>query len=325
MPRVPVTVLTGFLGAGKTTLMNRILTAPQKRRYAVIVNEFGLEDIDGDLIVSADEDLVRLSNGCVCCTVRGDLVDALSNLSQAPEPFDGILIETTGLADPGPIAQTFFLNDAFADRLTLDAIVTLVDARHFASTLKASHLTADQVALADLIVLNKADLASEPDLTATEAALRRLNPTAQILRATKADVPLDQIFGRQAYELASQPDLPAPDRRHDRDHAHDHDQDALVPVLSISLTAERPVDPDLFMDWIGQVARALGPDLLRSKGILAFADEECRFVFHGVQSMLEGDRDRPWGPQERRVSRLVFIGRGLDRAWLERGFADCLT
>lgn len=312
MTRVPVTVLTGFLGAGKTTVLNRILSAADGRRYAVIVNEFGAENIDGDLIISATENTLRLSNGCVCCTVRGDLVEVLERLAAEASNFDAILIETTGLADPAPIAQTFFLNDEFTDHLALDAIVTLVDAKHFATTIAGNHEASDQVALADLVVVNKIDLVPADEAASLLDQIRRLNPSAEVSFTERGDVPPALLFNRQAYARASF-EMPA--------HHHHHDGD----IASVALASDRPVDSDLFMNWVQGLMRELGPQLLRSKGILAFAEEDRRFVFHGVQTMLDGDLDRPWSPGEPRTSRLVFIGRNLDQSALEQGFAACLA
>ena len=316
MPQPAVTVLTGYLGAGKTTLLNRILSEPHGHRYVVIVNEFGAIGIDADLIVGADDDVVEMTNGCLCCNVRGDLIGALEAILKRPEPFDGILIETSGLADPAPIAATFLLDDDLSDAIRLDAIVTVVDARHVLEQLDEGGVAASQLALADVIVLNKSDLVGAEDLKELEERLRHSAPWAGLNPATRCDVPLDAVLGRKAFDLAAalerNPGLLAP-------HAHRHDGG----IASVALATGQPIDADAFMDWIGRLRREKGRDLLRAKGIVAFAGEHRRFVFHGVQTLFEGDVTRLWRDDEARESRIVFIGRGLDPRALEHGFEAC--
>ena len=318
MEPIPVTVLTGYLGAGKTTLLNRILSEPHGRRYAVIVNEFGEIGIDNDLVVDADEEVFEMNNGCICCTVRGDLIRIIDGLMKRKGRFDAILIETTGLADPAPVAQTFFVDEEVRARTRLDAIVTVVDARHLQERLADSHEAEEQVAFADVILVNKTDLVGPDELAAVETRIRRINPYARLLRTSRCDVPLEEVLDRRAFDLARILEL-EPDFLTDAEHEHDED------VTSISLRSPSPVDPQRFMPWLQDLVRERGQDILRTKGILAFPDEARRYVVQGVHMLLEGDLQRAWRADETRDSRLVLIGRGLDRAALERGFASCIA
>ena len=318
MEPIPVTVLTGYLGAGKTTLLNRILSEQHGRRYAVIVNEFGEIGIDNDLVVDADEEVFEMNNGCICCTVRGDLIRIIDGLMKRKGRFDAILIETTGLADPAPVAQTFFVDEEVRARTRLDAIVTVVDARHLQERLADSHEAEEQVAFADVILVNKTDLVGPDELAAVETRIRRINPYARLLRTSRCDVPLEEVLDRRAFDLARILEL-EPDFLTDAEHEHDED------VTSISLRSPSPVDPQRFMPWLQDLVRERGQDILRTKGILAFPDEARRYVVQGVHMLLEGDLQRAWRADETRDSRLVLIGRGLDRAALERGFASCVA
>jgi G3E family GTPase len=314
---IPVTVLTGFLGAGKTTLLNRILTENHGRRFAVIVNEFGAEGIDNDLVVDADEEVFEMNNGCICCTVRGDLIRILGGLMKRRDRFDAILVETTGLADPAPVAQTFFVDEDVSTRTRLDAIVTVADARHLEGQLEEHHEAEEQVAFADVILLNKTDLAGEDDLARIEGRIRRINPHARVIRTERCAAPLDAVLGLDAFSLervlATEPDFLT------SDHAHEHDDD----VTSVSLTADAPLDAEKFRDWFGGLLRTRGQDILRSKGILDFHGEPERYVFQGVHMLMDGAPLGPWPAGRPRVSRLVFIGRGLEGMGLAEGFAAC--
>ncbi|MDZ4371694.1 MAG: GTP-binding protein [Phenylobacterium sp.] len=357
--KTPVTVLTGYLGAGKTTLLNRILSEDHGKRYAVIVNEFGEVGIDNDLIVGADEEVFEMNNGCVCCTVRGDLIRVLAGLMKRKGKFDGIIVETTGLADPGPVAQTFFVDDDVRAKTELDSVTTVVDAKHLPLRLKDSKEAAEQIAFADQIILNKTDLVTEAELAEVERAIRTLNPIAPIRRAERSNVPLDTILGRHAFDLARvtelQPDFLNPGHgeaghvhdehcdhdhhahdhhghdHHDHDHGHDHghghihDHVAESGIRSVSLTAERPVDGNRVTAWLNNVLQVQGPDILRAKGILDVKGEERRLVFQAVHMILEGDFQGPWREGDRRYSRMVFIGRNLDEAALRAGFENCLA
>ncbi|MBC6983637.1 GTP-binding protein [Caulobacter sp. 17J80-11] len=352
--QIPVTVLTGYLGAGKTTLLNRILTEDHGKRYAVIVNEFGEIGVDNDLVVGADEEVFEMNNGCVCCTVRGDLIRVLSGLMKRKGKFDAIVVETTGLADPGPVAQTFFVDDEVKARTKLDSVTTVVDAKHVEARLDDSREAREQIAFADQIILNKTDLVSEAELARVEARLRGLNPLAPIHRAQRSNVPLGTILGRNAFDLERivdlQPEFLNPahgepghvhdehcghDHDHDHHHGHDHDhghhhhhegarghahQDD---IQGVSLSLERPVDGNKFTAWIDKVLADQGPDILRAKGIVDVKGEDRRLVFQAVHMILEGDLQQPWKPDERRWSRAVFIGRNLDAAKLREGFEAC--
>ncbi|HLI67030.1 MAG TPA: GTP-binding protein [Caulobacteraceae bacterium] len=335
--RTPVTVLTGYLGAGKTTLLNRILSEDHGRRYAVIVNEFGEIGIDNDLIVGADEEVFEMSNGCVCCTVRGDLIRVLQGLAKRKGGFDAIVVETTGLADPGPVAQTFFVDEDVKQRTVLDSVTTVVDAKHVNDRLDDSREAREQIAFADQIVLNKTDLVTADELARVEARIRRLNPLAPIHRAERSNVPLDAILGRGGFDLDRilelEPEFLNPphgeaghvhDEDCEHDHGHDHhdhvhDDD----IKGVSLTLEQPVDGNKVSRWLSDLLAVQGPDILRAKGILSVAGEDRRLVFQAVHMILEGDLQREWRSGEPRQSRMVFIGRNLDAAALKAGFEAC--
>ncbi|WP_426172985.1 CobW family GTP-binding protein [Massilia sp. TWR1-2-2] len=335
--RIPVTVLTGYLGAGKTTLLNRILSEPHGRRYAVIVNEFGETGIDGDLVVGADEELFEMNNGCICCTVRGDLIRTLHELLAKGGSFDAIIIETTGLADPGPVVQTFFVDHFLQARTVLDSVTTLVDARHIGLRLADSREAREQIAFADQIILNKTDLAGEAELAAIEARLKAINPLAPILRAQRANVPLDLLIGRGGFDLARIVSLePAFLQAEENGHVHDehcghvhdepqHDHQHDSDIGAVALQSEWPLDGDKISAWLNALVASKGADILRAKGIIDVAGEARQLVFQSVHMVLEGDFQRPWRAGENRASRLVFIGRHLDRALLAAGFERCIA
>jgi G3E family GTPase len=338
--RIPVTVLTGYLGAGKTTLLNRILSEDHGRRYAVIVNEFGEVGIDNDLILNTDEELFEMNNGCICCTVRGDLIKTMHGLLAKRGNFDAIVVETTGLADPGPVAQTFFVDSFLQERTALDSVTTVVDAKHILPRLADSREAAEQIAFADQIVLNKTELVTDKELREIEARLRKLNPLAPIHRAQRSNVALDKVLGRGGFDIdrivSLEPDFLNPAHgeaghvhdehcehdHHDHEHhAHDHEHDA--GISSISLTSHTPMDGGKISDWLAYVVQTQGPDILRAKGIIDVKGEDRRLVFQAVHMLLEGDLQRPWKPDEQRYSRLVFIGRNLDQKALQIGFESC--
>jgi G3E family GTPase len=346
--KIPVTVLTGYLGAGKTTLLNRILTEEHGKRYAVIVNEFGEVGIDNDLVVGADEEVFEMNNGCVCCTVRGDLIRVLQGLMKRKGGFDAIVVETTGLADPGPVAQTFFVDDDVKARTYLDSVTAVVDAKHILLRLGDSKEAVEQIAFADQIVLNKTDLVSEDDLRHVEARIKRINPLAPIHRAQRSNVPLEAIIGKHSFDLERitelEPEFLNPghgeaghvhdehcghDHHHDHDHHHHghdhHHHDAKSDihddgVKGISLTLDKPVDGQKITTWLNELLARRGPDILRAKGIIDVRGEERRLVFQAVHMILEGDFQRPWTHKDKRYSRMVFIGRDLDEAELKAGF-----
>ena len=315
--KIPVTVLTGYLGAGKTTLLNRILTEPHGKKFAVIVNEFGEVGIDNDLVVGADEEVFEMNNGCICCTVRGDLIRILDGLMKRKGKFDGIIVETTGLADPAPVAQTFFMDQDVGDLTRLDAVVTVADAKWLTDRLKDAPEAKNQIAFADVILLNKIDLVTADELADVEARIRAINPYAKLHRTRNADVPIEAVLGQNAFDLDRI--LEIEPEFLEEGHHHHHAGD----IGSFSIRHDGAVDPDKFMPWIQDLTQVSGPDILRCKGIMAFKDEPRRFVFQGVHMILDGDLQRDWKPEETRQSKLVFIGRNLDEAAIRKGFANC--
>jgi G3E family GTPase len=337
--KVPVTVLTGYLGAGKTTLLNRILSEPHGKKYAVIVNEFGEIGIDNDLVVGADEEVFEMNNGCICCTVRGDLVRILDGLMRRKGKFDAIIVETTGLADPAPVAQTFFIDENVGRKTKLDAVVTVADAKWLKERLKDAPEAKNQIAFADVILINKTDLVSPEELDEVEARIRGINPYAKVHRTQRSQVPLDAVLGRNAFDLDRILDLEPDfletgdhdhDHHHDHDHGHQHahshgglkhyhDED----MQSIALKTDKPLDPDKFFPWVQDLVQKEGPSILRCKGILAFKNDDKRFVFQGVHMILDGDHQRPWNKDEKRESRIVFIGRNLPGKKITEGFESC--
>jgi G3E family GTPase len=343
--KIPVTVLTGYLGAGKTTLLNRILSEPHGQKYAVIVNEFGEIGIDNELVVGADEEVFEMNNGCVCCTVRGDLIRIIDGLMRRKGKFDAIIVETTGLADPAPVAQTFFMDDAVGQKAKLDAVVTVADAKWLKDRLRDAPEAKNQIAFADVILLNKTDLVSEADLREVEARIRGINPYAKVHKTERCAIPLPEVLGRNAFDLDRildiEPDfLGANDHDHHHDHDHDdhhhhhdhdhhdhgvlkhyHDED----MQSLSIKTDKPLDPDKFFPWVQNLVAKDGQSILRSKGILAFKDDPDRFVFQGVHMILDGDHQRPWKDDEARQSRIVFIGRNLPEEKIREGFAGCVA
>ena len=370
--KIPVTVLTGYLGAGKTTLLNRILSEPHGKKYAVIVNEFGEIGIDNELVVDADEEIFEMNNGCICCTVRGDLIRIIEGLMRRRGKFDAIIVETTGLADPAPVAQTFFVDEDVMAKSRLDAVVTVADAKWLAARLKDAPEAKSQIAFADVIVLNKTDLVSADELAEVEARIRGINPYAKLHKTQRCAVPLDAVLGRNAFDLERILELePAflevdehDHAHHDHGHKHDHGRDHKhahddhghdkhahddhghdkhahgnghekhsghsglkhyhdEEMASLSVTIDGDVDPNKFMPWIQDYMQREGGDILRSKGILAFKDEPRRFVYQGVHMMMDGDLQREWKPDEKRRSRIVFIGRHLKEDEIRKGFMAC--
>ncbi|MBV8289968.1 MAG: GTP-binding protein [Hyphomicrobiales bacterium] len=341
--KVPVTVLTGYLGAGKTTLLNRILSEPHGQKYAVIVNEFGEIGIDNDLVVGADEEIFEMNNGCICCTVRGDLVRIIDGLMRRKGKFDAIIVETTGLADPAPVAQTFFMDDNVGRKAKLDAVVTVADAKWLQDRLKDAPEAKNQIAFADVILLNKTDLVEPDALSEVEARIRGINPYAKLHKTERCRIALPEVLGRNAFDLDRimeiEPEFLGDGAHHHHDHDHDHghrhghghahhhdgglkhyhDEE----MQSVSLKTDQPLDPDKFFPWVQELVQIEGPNILRCKGILSFKNDDQRFVFQGVHMILDGDHQRPWQPGEKRESRIVFIGRKLPMDKIREGFAGC--
>jgi G3E family GTPase len=318
-PRMPVTIVTGWLGAGKTTLLNRVLREPRGLRWAVLVNEFGAISIDHRLVLRSDERMVELANGCVCCTVRGDLVEALGRLRRRRPPFfrrpkfDRVLIETTGLAEPAPLLRTFLVEAGVSVSYVVESVLTLVDAAHAEAAL-SEHAAQEQIALADLLVLNKADRAD----AATRAKLRNqlsvINPAAPIIEAVRGEIPLDEILLHR-----SNPNL----RALDAGPAHEHEAHDTHGIGSVALQSPVALDELKAQLWLSGAVKLMGPRLIRFKGFLHLADRPYRGVLQGVYDLYTVEAGLPWLEGEPRLTEIVFIGRGLDRAFLERGLAAC--
>jgi G3E family GTPase len=352
--KIPVTVLTGYLGAGKTTLLNRILSEPHGQKFAVIVNEFGEIGIDNDLVVGADEEVFEMNNGCICCTVRGDLVRIIDGLMRRKGKFDAIIVETTGLADPAPVAQTFFMDENVGRRTKLDAVVTVADAKWLKDRLKDAPEAKNQIAFADVILINKADLVKPEELADVEARIRGINPYAKLHTTERCKIPLPEVLGRNAFDLDRILDiepqfLEAEHHEHSHDHGHHHhdhghDHDGHdhhhhdhghhggglkhyhdEEMQSLSLSLEKPLNPDKFFPWVQDLVQKEGPSILRCKGILSFKDDDKRFVLQGVHMILDGDHQREWKKDEKRTSRMVFIGRQLPEEKIRQGFENCVA
>ena len=321
-PQVPVTILTGFLGVGKTTLLNRILSERHDEKIAVIENEFGEVGIDNALLLTGDEQIVEMNNGCICCTVRGDLIRILGELADKRAAgtlhFDRVLIETTGLADPGPVAQTFFLDETISARYLLDAVITVVDAAHAMQQLDEHEQAQEQVGFADCLLLSKTDLVDSDHIELLSERLGQMNPRATIQAVHFGQTPLSEILDIRCFNLNAILEI-APRFLSGGHHHHHNDR-----IQSFVFRAERSFDGDLLQRFLGDIARIFGADMLRYKGVLAVDDLPCRVIFQGVHDLMGGSSGSPWAEDEQRRSTMVFIGRDLPREIIEQGLQKCL-
>ena len=355
MSLIPATILTGFLGSGKTTLLKRVLTEAHGQKIAVIENEFGEENIDNDILVAdSDEQIIQMSNGCICCTIREDLRATLSELAAKKRTgeldFERVVIETTGLADPGPVAQTFFMDDEIAEAYLLDAIVTLVDAKHAAQQLNERVEAQRQVGFADQIFISKADLVDAESLDALRHRLQHMNPRAPQQVVHFGEVPLQQVFDLRGFNLNAKLDIDpeflaadAHEHGHDHDHHHDHAHDGAHcdhpshqhahghhhhhddDVKSFVFRAERAFDPARLEDFLGAIVNIYGPRMLRYKGVLWMQGTERKVIFQGVHQLMGSDLGPAWKEGELRASKMVFIGIDLPRDILTQGLEQCLV
>jgi G3E family GTPase len=357
-PQVPVTVLTGFLGAGKTTLLNRILSEQHGHKIAVIENEFGPEGVDNELLViDTSEQIVEMNNGCICCTVRGDLVRILADLKKKREAgqlsFERVIIETTGMANPGPVTQTFFMEDDIASYYLLDAVITVVDAKHGHATLDKQPEAQNQVGFADRILMTKTDLITGEEADSLKDRLMRMNPRAPIKPVNFGQVPLAEVLDLRGFNLnaileidpaflaAEHPDAAQArahehaghdghDHDHDHDgHDHDHDHghhhhhdDA---IKAFVFQSGRPFNPAKLEEYMGALTQVYGQDMLRYKGVLFMDGTNRRMIFQGVHMLMGADVGRPWGKEEKPSTKIVFIGRNLPRETILKGLEACLA
>lgn len=318
---IPVTILTGFLGSGKTTLLNRILTERHGEKMAVIENEFGEAGIDNELLLSGREQIVEMNNGCICCTVRGDLIRILGELADKRDvgalKFDRVLIETTGLADPGPVAQTFFLDETVSRRYLLDAVITVVDAVHAMKQLDEHDQAQFQVGFADRLLLSKTDLVDADAIEELSQRLSQMNPRAPIRAVHFGQTPLAEVLDIRGFNLNAVLDI-EPGFLSGGHHHHRNR------IASFVFRTERDFDGERLQDFLAAIARVYGPDMLRYKGVLAVDDLPYRVIFQGVHELMGGSGGAGWGPEEVRRSVMVFIGRDLPREIIEQGLNRCL-
>lgn len=347
---IPVTILTGFLGAGKTTLLKRILSEQHGQRIAVIENEFGPENIDNELLIQdGEEEIVELSNGCVCCTVRGDLMRALSDLYQRRADgnvhFDRVIIETTGMANPGPVCQTFFVDDNIAAHYRLDAIITIVDAKHGMATLDQQEESQQQIGFADRILISKKDLVSDEEFQALHNRIVKINPRASISPVHFGEADIHELLDLGGFNLDAildiNPDFLKDEDEHHHDHHHHHDHehgehcgtdcDHHHPaphqddIGAFVFRSRKAFDPERLEDFLGGITQVFGPDLLRYKGILYLKGVNRRMLFQGVHMMMGVEPGKPWAAKEKPESKIVFIGRKLPQEIFTQGLENCLV
>ena len=310
--QLPVTLLAGFLGSGKTTLLNYILKQNHGKRIAVIENEFGEIGIDSEFVIGADEDIFEMSNGCICCSIRGDLIETLNRLLERQQKFNYILIESTGLASSGPIAQAFLIEDEISKSLFLDGIVTLIDAKHISNNLNEQEVVWEQIAFANVILLNKADLVTEPEMEKLEKQMHQINPTAKVCKTTNAVIDLDQILDIGGFDLKIELETVT-------FNTHHHETDEAISSVSLSFPGH--VDPDRLNLWLQMLLIQEGMNVFRAKGILNVEGSSERYLFQSVYMMFEGQFDKPWGSIAP-LNKMVFIGQNLNSQRLEESLKN---
>ncbi len=350
MALIPTTILTGFLGAGKTTLLNRILQEQHGMRIAVIENEFGQENIDNEILVQdSQEQIVEMNNGCICCTVRGDLIVALTALARKRDAgqiaFDRVVIETTGLANPGPVAQTFFVDEEVGTHYMLDAVVTVVDARHAMQQLDQHEEAQRQIGFADKLLLSKTDLVTAEELAALTDRIKHINPRAPIVRSDFGRTALTEVLDLKGFNLNDKleldPDFLAAEEEHDHghdhehvhgehcdhpSHAHDHHHSHHTDdIAAFVYKSERPFDSARLDEFLNGLVQVYGPRMLRYKGVLWMKDAQRKVVFQGVHQIMGSDLGAKWGETENRGSKMVFIGKNLPKDIFIRGLEQCLV
>ena len=345
MALIPATILTGFLGSGKTTLLKRVLTEAHGQKIAIVENEFGDENIDNDILVEdTREQIIQLNNGCVCCTIREDLRSTLSDLAAKKRKgeldFDRVVIETTGLADPGPVAQTFFMDDEIAESYLLDSILTLVDAKHGDQQLDDRQEARRQVGFADQIFISKTDLVEDASVEALAHRIKHMNPRAPQRRVHFGEVPIAEVFDLRGFNLNAKLDidpefLKAEEHDHDHDHDHDHEHGEHCDhphhhahdddVKSFVFRSDRPLNPAKLEDFLGAVVQVYGPKMLRYKGVLNMKGTDKKVIFQGVHQLMGSDLGPKWAPGEKKTSKMVFIGIDLPKDIFLQGLEQCLA
>lgn len=317
---IPVTIVTGFLGSGKTTLLNRMLTESHGKKIAVVLNEIGDVNLDSELVVQTlGEELKVMNNGCVCCTVRGDLTRVAKDLLNKNVDFDHLVIETTGMADPSPVAQTFFMDEDLQKNFYLDAILTVVDAFHIEKNLKTVKETQDQIGFADVIILNKVDLVEASKIKKLEAMIRGINGVAKLIQTEKCALPIAEVLGITAFDLQDRVKIDPSIMVEYHEHSHDDE------IQSVYIEEKRPLDLDKLNKFMVLLVNELGEQVLRSKGVLNIKDNPLRVVFQGVHMTLGSSPDREWHAGEERKTQMVFIGRHLPREVLAEGLSLCIA